>query len=73
MMRRMTCVLCAAVFALGLSAQVADAFQGVLPVTDPAMKCTLNGEWSLKVVDGITDDAAVPETDATWGKIPVPG
>ena len=69
----MTCVLCAAVFALGLSAQVADAFQGVLPVTDPAMKCTLNGEWSLKVVDGITDDAAVPETDATWGKIPVPG
>ena len=69
----MTCVLCAAVFALGLSAQVADAFQGVLPVTDPAMKCTLNGEWSLKVVDGITDDAAVPETDTTWGKIPVPG
>ena len=69
----MTCVLCAAVFALGLSAQVADAFQGVLPVTDPAMKCTLNGKWSLKVVDGITDDAAVPETDATWGKIPVPG
>ena len=69
----MTCVLCATVFALGLSAQVADAFQGVLPVTDPAMKCTLNGEWSLKVVDGITDDAAVPETDTTWGKIPVPG
>ena len=63
MMRRMTCVLCAAVFALGLSAQVADAFQGVLPVTDPAMKCTLNGEWSLKVVDGITDgptDSANP-------------
>ena len=57
----------------GVSAQVVDAFQGVLPVTDPAMKKSLNGEWSIKVVEGITDDTTVPATDASWGVIPVPG
>ena len=58
---------------LAMSAQVRDAFQGILPVTDPLMKRSLNGEWSLKVIDGITDDTTVPATDETWGKIPVPG
>lgn len=61
------CVMLSAV------AQVADAFQGILPVTDSAMKRSLNGEWHLKVVEGITDDTSVPPTDQTWGKIPVPG
>ena len=55
------------------SAQLRDAFQGILPVTDPQMKRSLNGEWSLKVIDGITDDTTVPTEDSTWGKIPVPG
>ena len=50
-----------------------DAFQGILPVTDPAMKRTLNGAWSLKVVDGVSDDKTVPADDGTWGRIPVPG
>ena len=57
----------------GVSAQVVDAFQGVLPVTDPAMKKSLNGEWSIKVVEGITDDTTVPAADTSWGVIPVPG
>ena len=64
----------------GVAAQ--DAFQGILPVTDPAMKKSLNGEWSLKVEEGITiseenelnkNYCPVPAEDSTWGKIPVPG
>ena len=58
---------------LTASAQVADAFQGILPVTDPAMKKSLNGEWSLKVIEGITDDTTIPVLDDSWGRIPVPG
>ena len=59
-----------------------DAFQGILPVTDPAMKKSLNGEWSLKVEEGITiseenelnnNYCPVPAEDSTWGRIPVPG
>ena len=50
-----------------------DAFQGILPVTDPQMKMSLNGTWQLKVVEGITGDQSVPAADATWGRIPVPG
>ena len=59
--------------AIAVDAQVVDAFQGVLPVTDAKMKKSLNGEWNLKVVDGITDDKTVPQTDDTWKMIPVPG
>ena len=54
-------------------AQVNDAFQGVLPVTDPMMKKSLNGEWQLKVIEGIADRQMVPAVDETWGRIPVPG
>ena len=50
-----------------------DTSNGLWPVTDPAMKRSLNGEWQLKVVDGITDDQVVPHIDETWGTIPVPG
>ena len=57
----------------GAQTQVRDAFSGILPVTDPAMKRSLNGEWSLKVIDGISDSKEVPAADATWGRIPVPG
>ena len=56
-----------------LCAQVDDAFHGVLPVTDPSMKISLNGEWQLKVIKGITNDTTVPVTDPSWGTIPVPG
>ena len=55
------------------TAQVKDAFQGILPVTDPQMKQSLNGVWDLKVVEGITDDLSVPTLDETWSKIDVPG
>ncbi|MCR4852802.1 MAG: DUF4981 domain-containing protein [Prevotella sp.] len=64
------CLLC---LPFGGEAQVHDAFQGILPVTDPQMKRSLNGEWSLKVTEGIKEERAVPQADQTWGKIPVPG
>ena len=54
-------------------AQVRDAFDSILPVTDPQMKRSLNGEWQLKVIQGISNDRAVPMADTTWGRIPVPG
>ena len=57
----------------GMMAQVTDAFHGILPVTDPTMKRSLNGEWKLKVIEGITANQAVPAADETWGVIPVPG
>ena len=59
--------------AIGAEAQTMDAFSGVLPVTDTKMKMSLNGEWQLKVIEGITDDQTVPEADETWRQIPVPG
>lgn len=60
-------------FFAGTKAQVNDAFQGVLPVTDPMMKKSLNGEWQLKVIEGIADSQTVPVVDETWDRIPVPG
>ena len=60
-------------FAAIVQAQVTDAFQGILPVTEPQMKKSLNGEWKLKVVEGITDEKTVPAVDDTWRMIPVPG
>ena len=73
-MRRLTCL---AIFTFLLSitikADVKDAFQGILPVTDPGQKRSLNGEWKLKVIPGMTDDNTVPPADASWREIPVPG
>ena len=54
-------------------AQIVDAFKGIYPVTDKTQMKSLNGEWQLKVVKGINDEKTVPQTDGTWGKIPVPG
>jgi len=46
----------------------------VWPVTDPAVKKSLNGEWQLKVIEGIDDHSeGVPEADESWSRIPVPG
>lgn len=71
-MRRLL-MICLCLWAMSVQAQVVDAFQGILPVTDPQMKKSLNGKWNLKVVKGITDDKSVPATDDTWSAIPVPG
>ncbi|MBR2234539.1 MAG: hypothetical protein IJ892_05745 [Prevotella sp.] len=73
MMKRLVYVMALLLFVAGTKAQVRDAFDGILPVTDPQMKRSLNGEWQLKVVQGIADDPTVPMADETWGRIPVPG
>ena len=72
-MKRLVSVMGLLLLFAGMKAQVNDAFQGVLPVTDPMMKKSLNGEWQLKVIKGIADSQTVPALDETWGRIPVPG
>ena len=66
-------VICLLIAASMTAQTVPDAFNGILPVTDPAMQLSLNGIWDLKVVEGISDDISVPQKDASWGTIPVPG
>jgi beta-galactosidase/beta-glucuronidase len=72
-MKRVLCVIGIVLLLTNVMAQINDAFQGILPVTDPQMMRSLNGEWHLKVIKGITEDITVPVTDDTWGTIPVPG
>lgn len=72
-MKRLVSVMGLLLLFAGMKAQVNDAFQGVLPVTDPMMKKSLNGEWQLKVIKGIADSQTVPAVDETGGRIPVPG
>ena len=72
-MKRIILSLLTIIVAITANAQVTDCFQGILPVTDRKMMKSLNGEWSLKVVDGIGENTSVPAEDGTWGKIPVPG
>ena len=72
MKKRLTIVLLLAL-SLCSQAQVKDAFSGILPVTDRTKTQSLNGTWQLKVIEGISDKADVPQADATWGTIPVPG
>jgi len=72
-MKRLVSVMGLLLLFAGMKAQVNDAFQGVLPVTDPMMKKSLNGEWQLKVIKGIAGSQTVPALDETWGRIPVPG
>ena len=59
-MKRVVSTLCLILFLTGARAQVRDAFSGILPVTDPQMKRSLNSEWQLKVVEGIADEMEVP-------------
>ena len=66
-------LLLSTLFSPTIIAQVSDAFQGILPVTDPQMKQCLNGVWDIKVIEGITDNPFVPTLDETWSKIDVPG
>ena len=74
-MKRLLLSLSLITFHLSLScfAQIGDAFKGVWPVTDKSVMKSLNGEWQLKVVKGVTDDKTVPAVDTSWGQIPVPG
>ena len=72
-MIRMILFIALCCFAVVGKAQIIDAFNGIIPVTDFAMKRSLNGMWQLKVVKGITNDQSVPPVDETWGAIPVPG
>ena len=72
-MKKIVTMICLTLMMSGMKAQVKDAFQGIFPVTDWQMKKSLNGEWNIKVVKGITNDKSVPAADASWGKIPVPG
>ena len=72
-MKRFVSVIALILLMAGIKAQVRDAFDGILPVTDPQMMQSLNGEWMLKVVQGISDDMTVPMADETWGHISVPG
>ena len=72
-MKRVLCVIGLVLLLTNVMAQIKDAFQGILPVTDPQMMRSLNSEWHIKIVKGITDDTTVPTVDKSWGKIPVPG
>ncbi len=77
--KRILLVFAYVVFQLSFcSAQVTDAFQGILPVTDHRMMRSLNGVWDVKVSEGIVSAEGVlhppvPRIDSTWTKIPVPG
>lgn len=72
-MRRLLSVVMGICCLLPVNAQVLDAFQGILPVTEPSMKMSLNGNWKLKVVEGIDENKRIPVEDESWGIIPVPG
>ena len=72
-MRRILSVVIGICCLLPVNAQVLDAFQGILPVTEPSMKMSLNGNWRLKVVKGIDENKKIPVEDESWGNIPVPG
>ena len=56
-----------------MRAEVHDSFKGFYPVTDKAYTKSLNGVWDIKVTKGIGKDTTIPEKDASWTKIPVPG
>lgn len=58
---------------LPLVATTDNATKGIWPVTDQRMTKSLNGEWMLKVVKGVTNNKTIPAMDDTWGAIPVPG
>ncbi|MBR3454665.1 MAG: hypothetical protein IKH26_05005 [Bacteroidaceae bacterium] len=72
-MKKTASVICLVMIMAVMKAQVRDAFQGVLPVTDPQMRRSLNGNWQLKVIRGIVEDKTVPMADESWRTIPVPG
>lgn len=72
-MKRLLITLSFIIFSLSFSFAQQSAFKGVWPVTDKAVMKSLNGEWLLKVVNGVDSCKKVPTADASWGRIPVPG
>lgn len=72
-MRKFIVLLLLLTGSLGLRAAQSDAFKGIYPPTDKKVMKSLNGTWHLKVIRGVNRDPQVPERDATWGTIPVPG
>ncbi len=72
-MKKLTLSFLTTLVAIAVDAQPHDSFHGILPVTDPSMQKSINGEWNLKVVQGISNHTAVPQEDGTWGRITVPG
>ena len=72
-MRKFIVLLLLLTASLGLRAALPDAFKGIYPPTDKKVMKSLNGTWHLKVIRGVNRDPRVPERDATWGTIPVPG
>lgn len=73
MIKRALIVLWLALCSLSSYAEVVDAFKAILPPTDKAMRMSLNGQWNLKVINGVSDDMTVPQLDSDWGVIEVPG
>jgi hypothetical protein len=67
MNKRMTVLLAATAWLLTATAEVYDAFKGIMPVTDKSVMKSLNGTWDLKVVKGIDGKKEVPAKDKTWG------
>ena len=51
-MKRVLCVIGLVLLLTNVMAQTKDAFQGILPVTDPQMMRSLNSEWHIKIVKG---------------------
>ena len=72
-MRKFIVLLLLLTGSLGLQAALPDAFKDIYPPTDKKVMKSLNGTWHLKVIRGVNHDPRVPERDATWGTIPVPG
>ncbi|MDD6517101.1 MAG: glycoside hydrolase family 2 TIM barrel-domain containing protein, partial [Prevotella sp.] len=72
-MRKFIVLLLLLTGSLGLQAALPDAFKDIYPPTDKKVMKSLNGTWHLKVIRGVNRDPRVPERDATWGTIPVPG
>ncbi len=72
-MKKTIILLASFIISVAASAEIGDAFKGILPVTDKKMTRNIGGKWRLKVTEGIGDTKTVPAEDATWGTIDVPG
>ena len=55
-MKKIIISLLTTLIVISSNAQVRDCFNGILPVTDRSMTKSLNGEWKLKVVNGVGID-----------------
>lgn len=73
-MKKTLLLLTAIIYAMTATAIVKDFKKGIWPVTDRKVMKSLNGTWNIRVVEGfVGDDPVVPQQDATWSTVPVPG